>query len=258
MFELRKLAYQQRPVSEFGGKLTLEQHLANRPQPTSQPPAPAPHGDGAETRAAVRYPARFEGEKPSSLNVSTRVQQLEPSREESETQRPEEIQQDMHALLELRVVNAILQGPVHEEIDQSLREGMDRNRSHQRPRMHSRPPHADGGEEGGDEMNPAPIGRLLGRSRRLRGGHGRRVRFRPQIPTPNADGRYSVPRRDQNAIVECLRQSPALNSLGEEARDEIVAEVGGLVSQHLVSSALGGNFRGTLELLIQVSAFCIG
>jgi hypothetical protein len=52
--------------------------------------------------------------------------------------------------------------------------------------------------------------------------------------------------------VERLRQSPALNSLGEEARDEIVAEVGSLVSQQLVTSALAGDFRGILELHIQV------
>lgn len=103
-------------------------------------------------------------------------------------------------------------------------------------------------------MNQTPIGRLLavaGQSRRQR---GRRVRFRPQVPTPNADGRYSVPQRNQNEIVQRLRQSPALNSLGEEARDEILAEVGNLVSQQLVTSALSGDFRGILELHVQVRA----
>ena len=247
MFELRKLTYQQRPVSEFGGKVTLEQHLANRPQPRQ--PAASPPSDGAEARDAE--------EPPQEASISARVRQLEPAELETETQRPEAIQQDMQVLQELRVVNGILQGPVHDEINQALLDGMDRNHSRQRPRMHSRASQpadrrAERGEDGGDEMTPAPVGRLLGRSRRQRGGHGRRVRFRPQIPTPNADGRYPVPRRDQSAIVECLRRSPALNSLGEEARDEIMAEVGGLVSQQLVTSALSGDFRGTLELLIQV------
>ncbi len=78
------------------------------------------------------------------------------------------------------------------------------------------------------------------------------MRFRYQVPTPNPDGRYAVPPRDQSGIVQRLRQSPALNSLGVEARDEIVAEVGSLVSQQLVTTALAGEFRGVLELHIQV------
>lgn len=258
VFELRRLSHQQRPVSEFGSKQTLLQHFANRPQPPALALAilATPHAeDGANA-------AEAEGEEPV-MDVSARVQQLQPRGEEGEVLRPEEILQDMQILQELRVVNAILQGPVHEEIDQALREGMNQRQARRRPRPPRPPPrrvqaHEGGGEEGGDEMNQPPVGRLLaanGRSRRQRSSHGRRVRFRPQIPTPNTDGRYPVPARDQSMIVQRLRQSPALNSLGDEARDEIVAEVGGLVSQHLVTSALSGEFRGTLELLIQVRLF---
>ena len=194
------------------------------------------------------------------LDISARVQQLEPRAEGGETPaqqlRPEWIQQDIEVLQELRLVNGILQGPVQEEIDRALRDGLEQRESRQRPRPRPRPRppriEREDDDEGGDEMNQAPVGRLLapgGRSRRQR---NRRVRFRPQIPTPNADGRYPIPRRDQSVIVERLRQSPALNSLGDEARDEIVAEVGSLVSQQLVTSALSGEFRGILELHIQV------
>lgn len=243
MFELRKLTYQQRPVSEFDSKDTLLEHLANRLQPPQESPLQdggnAPSGESGGDDAEV-----------PAIDISVRVQQLEPGTEEMPAQhhRPEGIQQDMQILQELRVVNGILQGPVQEQIDRTLRDG----RPIPRPRPHPPRVAPEEGEEGGDEMNQPPVGRLLapnGRSRRQR---GRRVRFGPQIPTPNADGHYTVPRRNQSAIVERLRQSPALNSLGEEARDEIVAEVGNLVSQQLVTSALSGEFRGILELHIQV------
>lgn len=247
MFELRKLTYQQRPVSEFGSKHTLEEHLASRSQPAL--------ANGTESRiAASKSPLEATSvEAPS--NISACAQKLEPAIEErtpAQHLRPEEIQQDMQILQDLRVVNGILQGPIQEEIDRTLREGMIEQRpSRRRPRPHPRP-RPEAGEEGGDEMSQPPVGRLLapnGRSRRQR---GRRVHFRPQVPTPNADGQYPVPRRNQSVIVEQLRQSPALNSLGDEARDEIVAEVGSLVTQQLVTSALSGEFRGILELHIQV------
>ena len=54
--------------------------------------------------------------------------------------------------------------------------------------------------------------------------------------------------RDQSEIMSTLRQSPALNSLDPESRNEIFAEVGNLVQQQLVSSALSGEFRGVLEI----------
>lgn len=259
MFELRKLTYQHRPVSEFGSKDALLEHLASRQPPPARDQA-SPHQDGAGVESGAE-----ESEVPA-LDISARVQQLEPRAEGevlTEQLRPEGIQQDMQILQELRVVNGILQGPVQEEIDQTLRNEIERREARQRPRPRPRPhpprpEREEGGEEGGDEMSQPPVGRLMalggasggGRTRRQRGS--RRVRFRPQIPTPNADGRYPVPARDQSVIVERLRQSPALNSLGDEARDEVVAEVGNLVSQQLVTSALSGEFRGVLELHIQV------
>ena len=249
MFELRKLSHQQRPVSEFESKDTLLQFFTNRA--AAAQPKPAQRQDGGA-----------ENEEVVTVDISARVQQLEPRAEGAtppQEFRPEVIQQDMQVLHELRVVNGVLQGPAQEQIDRALRDGMERDESRRRPRPRPRPRPAraerEEDDEGGDEMNQhssQPVGRLLvqgGRSRRQR---GRRVRFRPQIPTPNADGRYPVPARDQSMIVERLRQSPALNSLGDEARDEIVAEVGSLVSQQLVTSALSGEFRGVLELHIQV------
>ena len=260
MFELRKLALQHRPVSDFGGKQSLEQHLAKR----SHPPALTAQVTPEESRSNV-----LAGEPQAEHAVEAAAVQNEPplpearlNWEEGEEQnsqdlRPEEILHDLQTLQEMRVVNAILQGPIHQEIDQALREGIERSRQQRRPRPRVRPrpqPIPEEGEEGGDE-GVNPVGRLLaagGQARRQRGSRGRRARFRAQVPTPNADGRYSVPQRNQSAIVERLRQSPALNSLGVEARDEIVAEVGSLVSQQLVTSALSGEFRGVLELHIQV------
>ena len=250
MFELRKLTLQQKPVSEFDSRQILEEHIAHHTQPT-------PQQEDVENIPA----SELNTEAVAETNISARVQQLEPlliaaaageNEPSPQTLRPEEIQQDMQALQELRVVNEILQGPVQEEIDRTLREGQTHPRRRPRPLPRPRAARPEEGAEGGDEMNHTPIGRLLavaGQSRRQR---GRRVRFRPQVPTPNADGRYSVPQRNQSEIVQRLRQSPALNSLGEEARDEIVAEVGNLVSQQLVTSALSGDFRGILELHIQV------
>lgn len=260
MFELRKLTYQQRPVSEFSSKQTLEEHLASRPPLAQEVPQPHLNNDvdvmsGDETASREQQP-----DVSSAVNISERVQQLVGAEGESSVQifRPEGIRQEMQTLNELHVVNGVLQGPVHEEIDRTLREGIEHRQARRRPRPPTRPRppprprrQAEEGEEGGDEMGH-PVGRLLAPSGRTRRQPRRRVRFQPQLPIPNADGRYPVPQRDQSVIVQRLQQSPALNSLGEEARDEIVAEVGSLVSQHLVTSALSGEFRGTLELHIQV------
>ena len=261
MFELRKLTHQQRPVSAFSSKQTLEEFLAKQSNRNKS--------DGATSLLKSNAAAGMESEQDSSnsevsLNVSEHVQQFvsasQPEGLPSTSLMPEEIQLEMQNLNEQRIVYGILQGPVHEEIDRSLREGMEHRRSHRRPRPRPRPrpyQQADNGEEGGDEISQIstpPVGRLLsmgGHSRRQRRS-GRRVRFRPQPPIPNADGRYPVPHRNQRVIVDQLRQSPALNTLGEEARDEIVAEVSSLVSQQLVTSALSGEFRGVLELHIQV------
>lgn len=274
MFELRRLSLQQRPVSEFGGKRTLEEHFSKRPQlAKGTPQQQMKNGpESSSIESASEEPQESSGQPRSEELVevmpvaSTSInEQLAASEAEGEEQqpspenlRPEEIRNDMQTLQELRVVQGILQGPIHEQIDQSLREvlAQERQPGHRRsrPRPRPHPARAEESEEGGDEMNQNPMGRLLAAaSRRQRGARGRRVRFRSQLPTPNSDGRYSVPRRDQGIIVERLRQSPTLNSLGEEDRDEIVAEVGNLVSQQLVTSALAGEFRGILELHIQVN-----
>ena len=281
MFELRKLSLHQRPVSEFCSKRTLEEFFANRPQLV-------PYGEDSEydtTEDSEAESARKQQSESSNVESPGDSPQAQGNAEEESNSspeqpevpqdetteeptpqnlRPEHILNDMQVLQELRVVHGILQGPVNEQIDRTLQEGLaqEQQHGHRRPRPRPRPRSAQAAaeesEEGGDEMNHDPVGRLLaiaagGHNRRQRGSRGRRVRFRSQIPTPNPDGRYPVPRRDQGAIVQRLRQSPALNSLGEEARDEIVAEVGNLVSQQLVTSALAGDFRGVLELHIQVT-----
>lgn len=195
----------------------------------------------------------------SALNFSEQAQQLRPETEAKmqESFRPSNITLEMQNLTEQRIVNVLLQ-EVGEDIERTLRENMEqqRSRQHQRPRAQQSRRREDG-DEGGDEMShtPAPpAGRLLsaGAHNRRHRGSSRRARFRPQPPTPNADGRYPIPRRDQSSIVSQLRQSSTLNSLGEEVRDEVVAEVSNLVSQQLVTSALSGEFRGILEVHIQV------
>lgn len=275
MFELRKLSLHQRPVSEFCSKRTLEEFFANRPQlvPYRDDDTTEDGAESAREQQPESNNMESAGDSPQVQGNAEELVQNNTSSEDgaaeeptTESLRPEHILNDMQALQELRVVHGILQGPVHEQIDQTLQENLAREQQHgqRRPRPRSRPRSAQAvaeeSEEGGDEMNNVPVGRLLaagGHSRRQRGSRGRRVRFRSQIPTPNPDGRYPVPRRDQTVIVDRLRQSPALNSLGEEARDEIVAEVGNLVSQQLVTSALAGDFRGVLELHIQVHLVAI-
>lgn len=297
MFELRKLSLHQRPVSSFVSKHTLEECFANRAphrdnneSSSSAESAGEPQGESSSAESAGGESSSAEyageplqegsnvqstGESQASFGEPQEVPLLgsvngQPEASQSEaveepapqSLRPEHIHNDMQALQELRVVRGILQGPIHEQIDRALQEVLTQQRlpGHQRPRPRPRPRPAQAEvdeSEGGDEMNQAPVGRLLAAGRRQRGSRGRRVRFRSQIPTPNPDGRYPVPQRDQSAIVERLRQSPTLNSLGEEARDEIVAEVGSLVSQQLVTSALAGDFRGILELHVQVTSIVL-
>lgn len=251
MFELRKLALHQRPVSESSSKQTLEEYFSNRPQLA---PYLAPAESNTVEPSGEHQPKAEAGVEPSEARDAGGEEEARGEGAATpQNLRPEEIMNDMQTLQERRLVHGILQGPVHEEIDRTLREGQRRPR----PRVRQRPLQAEESEEGGDEMNQPPVGRLLaagGQSRRQRGSRGRRVRFRYQVPTPNPDGRYAVPPRDQSGIVQRLRQSPALNSLGVEARDEIVAEVGSLVSQQLVTTALAGEFRGVLELHIQARA----
>lgn len=278
MFELRKLSHQHRPVSEFN-KDILEGLLSSRihtngmnshsspalvsenvDQTSSASPgqivAQENNDQSDLSEAAANSPTA--GQDASGL-ISERVQQFNPQANQSpQHYMPEDIRHDMQSLRERQIVHEVLQGPA-EEIDRALREGIEERRARRRPRPRPRPhPQAaqeEDGEEGGDEMSRArarPVGRLMSRSNRRGRTQNRHVHFGPAIPTPDANGRYPVPRRDQSIIVERLRQSPALNSLGVEAREEVVAEVSGLVSRQLVTSALAGEFRGVLELCIQV------
>jgi len=290
MYELRKLSHQHHPVSGFNKKDSFEEFLSSRQsssrvnQATSDSqnsastvtdeakevhdlsPSSPNHGtlqldaQSSDLEAEVAQSSSA-AQTSEGLNVSQRVHQFNPPAEAATAAQsfmPNNIRLDMQSLLERQIVHEVLQGPA-EEIDRVLREGIDDRRARRRPRPRPRPRpqvlREQDGDDGGDEMgsgsNSHP-GRLFSRATHRGRSQNRRVHFAPPIPTPDASGRYPIPRRDQSVIVERLRQSPALNSLGGEARDEIVAEVSGLVSRQLVTSALAGDFRGVLELHIQV------
>lgn len=269
MFELRKLTHHQRPVSAYDNKETLDEFLSTRQlsfHGAATATATTQHsGPSSPAEAVIQSGSAQE----TSLKVSGHVQQFIPPPEPNlQNLMPDEIRTDMQNLMVRQVVHEVLQGPAQEEIDRTLRERMEQRQAHRpRPRPHPHVQRAEDGDEGGDEMSrgPArPIGRLMdssrtsGRRGRISGpSRNRHVHFVPQLPTPGADGLYSIPNRDQSVIVDQLRESPALNSLGNETMDEIVAEVSNLVSQRLVTSALSGEFRGVLEHHIQVSSLML-
>lgn len=218
MFELRKLKLQQHPVSEFGNTHQLEKVI----QCLSKPAQP----------------------EPATSSVSNRAQELSGRVADPEPQSlmPEGIQLEIRALFERRQVSQVLQGPMLEEMEHVLQEGLNRHQRRRNRRRHRASNHGHGGER----SILAAI-RRSERSRSSGSNYRRRVTFQPP-----ANGQYPMPQRDQSTIVQQLRQSPALNSLGEEDRDRIVSEVSNLVQQQLVTSALSGEFRGVLELHIQV------
>ena len=266
MFELRKMTHHQRPVSTFDNRQTLEVFLSTRLKSFQEVAASteaAQHSGSSAPSEMVILPNAVQ---ETSLNVSELVQQFIPPPEPNpQNLMPDEVRLDVQNLMARHIVHEVLQGPAQEAINQILREGMEQRRAHRRPRPRPRPhfQQADDGEEGGDEIGRGPsrpAGRLLlssrtsGRRGRASGSsRNRHVHFVPQLPTPDADGHYPIPNRDQSVIVDQLRQSPALNSLGIESMDKIVSEVSNLVSQRLVTSALSGEFRGTLERHILVS-----
>ena len=231
MFELRKLRHQHRPVSEFCSRQHLETFLSelSKRGKHSQPPQP-----GAASAA----------ESPLENNVAERARQFasQPPAAVPQSLMPEAVRLEVRGLIEHRRVSEVLQGPLQQEMERVLGEGLDRRRRAARGRSQRR-------RARGNSGGIAGAGGLLGAVRngsRLR-GQSRRVRF-----VPPENGQYPMPRRDQTQIVEQLRSSPALNSLDAGARDRIVTEVTHLVQQQMVTSALSGEFRGVLELHVQV------
>lgn len=232
MFELRKLRHQHRPVSEFCSRQHLETFLSELSKRSKRPPPP--HPDAAAG-------------SPLENNVAERARQFasQPQAATPQSLMPEAVRLEVRGLFERRRVSEVLQGPLQQEMERVLGEGLERRRRGRQQRRRARG--NSGGHGGG-------AGGLLGaiRNGRQRGQNlsqpsRRRVRF-----VPPEDGRYPMPRRDQSQIVEQLRSSPALNSLDAGARDRIVTEVTHLVQQQMVTSALSGEFRGVLELHIQV------
>ena len=255
MYELRKLKLQHRPVSEFCNKQHLERFFSQRSSRPLSVPQPTTASAGA---------AAPENTQPRG-NVAERARQFDSQAQAApvtpERLMPESIQVEVQAVFEHQRVSSVLQGPLQQEMERVLQEGLERRRRRQqrRPRHGSRA--HNHGEHGPRSQLLASI-RSGGRrsnsgSRRVQSqasAGGARVRSRVRFIPPE-NGQYPLPRRDQSRIVERVRQSPALNSLGPEARDRVVAEIGHLVQQQLVTSALSGEFRGVMELHIQVLPF---
>ena len=170
-------------------------------------------------------------------DVSSRTKQIrdtELAGRKARAPMPEGIRLEISGLFERRRVSSVLQSPeLVQGIERAVRDGADRHT--RRPARRPRPQPA---EPGAHHVRPQTRQRV-------------RVRARP-LPQ---NGQYPAPpARDQTIFLEQVRSSPALNSLGPEARDRVVAEIGGLVQQQLVSQALTGEFRGILELHIQERA----
>ena len=262
MYELRKLKLQHRPVSEFCNKQQLEQFFSqrcSRQLPLVSQPQPTANAV-AGTCTATPIGVSNEEHTQSQGNVAERTRQFDSQAQAvpvpPQRLRPEAVQVEVQAVFERQMVSEVLQGPLQQEMERVLQEGLERRRSRQQRRPRHRSRAHDHSEHGG--RSPAVIcsGGRRPSSRRVQAqAGGARVRSRIRFVPPE-NGQYPVPRRDQSRIVERVRQSPALNSLGPETRDMIVAEIGHLVQQQMVTSALSGEFRGVMELHIQVYSYC--
>lgn len=232
MFELRRLKHQQRPVSEFCNKQQLVDFFSKR--------IPPPKLDVTSAdQASASNKGNF---------VSDRAQQLSSLTTNAQDFMPEGVRLEVRGLFEQHKVTETLQGPLPQELNQVLQENIEHSQTRQQGRR-TRSGHTHHHHQ---ESNSASdlIATIRNRHRhrpRPARRQRRHVRF-----VPPENGQYPMPRRNQSQIVESLMQSPALNSLDVEAREEIVSEVRSLVQQQLVTSALSGEFRGVLELNIQV------
>ena len=240
MFELRKLKHHQRPVSEFSSKQQLEQILVTKCKQASfgvelasDPPAQA--SSCSLTHSRVK-------EFDSRAQATQQVQSPEDLR-------PESIQLEIRGLFERKVVSGMLQSPIQAELERVVQDQHQQRRRPRRRRATGPPP--------SHRREAGAAGRVMAAVRHGARSRGASFHRRGRNFQPPADGHYPVPRRDQSRILEHLRQSPALNSLDQEAREEIVSEVSSLVHQQLVSSALSGEFRGVLEFHIQVIDLCM-
>lgn len=230
MFELRKLKHHQRPVSEFSSKQHLEQVLL-----TKCKQAPSTDINAQATSLAHNRIKEFD----------SRAQAAE-SQQNTQNLMPESIQLEIRGLFERHVVSGMLQSPVQAELERVIQEGQQQGRRPRRRRARPPPSAQQRAEVAG------AAGRVMAAVRSGARSRGASYHRRVRHSRPPMDGNYPMPRRNQARILDHLRQSPALNSLDQGAREEIVSEVSNLVHQQLVTSALSGEFRGVLELHIQV------
>ena len=249
VYELRKLRHQHRPVSDFASKQTLEELLGKRHQippavaapPFALPPDPANECLGPD--------------EEHHSKVEKRVKQLSSiAQDNADAASPQEhmpsaIRLEIRGLFERRRVSGFLDSTHAEDIERTLQEGLERrSRRQQRRRARPSPDHQQA--SGRASLLEQIRGRRMPRS-----GDSASGTSPPQRHPEN--GQYQVPRRDQSSIVRQLRESPALNTLQPAERDRVLTEVNYLVQQHLVTSVLSGEFRGVLELHIQVSKIII-
>ena len=239
VYELRKLRHQHRPVSEFTSKQALEQLLEKRH--LAPPPSAATGPDSEETQS----------------NVEKRVKELSSISQENasaaapQVHMPAPIRLEIRGLFERQQVTEFLNSPHARNIERTLQDGLER-RNRRQQRRRARPFPSNRGQGRGGSPLEVRTGRAHG------SGYGRPMSRRHVSTTQRRlpeNGRYPVPQRDQSSIVRQLQQSPALNSLQPAERDRVLTEVGSLVQQQLVTSALSGEFRGVLELHVQVSTY---
>ena len=226
MYELRRLQHHHRPVTGFDSKPTLEELLEKRrmaPPPAELPTAAAgEEGEGgSEVDRRVRH----------FVSVTTAAEA-----DEQQRHMPAAVRLEIRGLIERQQVREVLNSGRAGEIERALHDGLERReqeelRRQRRRRQRARPPR-DGGRQSTTEDGA--------------------VGARPPLRQPENGQAYPMPQRDQSGIVRQLQASPALGSLGLAERERIVNEVDQLVQQHLVTSTLSGEFRGVLELHIQV------
>lgn len=236
VYELRKLRHQHKPVSEFDSKRILEEVYEKRRLPVFSASPP-------EAVALSEDPHSEVGKRVKQLSFITQENAAAASPQQH---MPPSVRLEIRGLIERQQVSGFLNSSHASDIDRALQEGLERrHRRHQRRQAH--PGQVQGGRE-----------RRLGEIR---------SRFTDRENQPSAlmppprqlrNSQHQLPRRDQSSIVSQLQGSPALNSLQPAERDRVLTEVNQLVQQHLVTSALSGEFRGVLELHIQVGGKLLG
>lgn len=230
VYELRKLRHQHKPVSEFDNKRLLEEIFEKRCDTLSVSAAP-PSG------AADEDPHSEVGKRVKQLSFISQENAAAASPQEH---MPSSVRLEIRGLIERQQVSGFLNSSHASDIERTLHEGLERqHRGQQRRQAHPLSGNVQGGRE-----------RLLEEIRSGEATVGGSAYQR-------GNSQYQMPRRDQSSIVSQLQESPALNSLQPAVRDRVLTEVNQLVEQHLVTSALSGEFRGVLELHIQVSVLNI-